>query len=171
MTCLVFHSLIPVVQTIKETRMITIKRTNSDNKDFIELVKFLDADLARRDGTEHSFYAQFNKIDKIKYVVVAYENDQPIGCGAIKEYSPNMVEVKRMYTSPGNRGKGIATKILIELEKWATELSYQKCILETGKRQSEAVALYKKNGYKLISNYGQYAGIENSLCFEKEMKK
>lgn len=150
--------------------MITIKRTDSDNKDFIELVKWLDADLAMRDGKEHSFYAQFNKIDKIKYVVVVYENDNPIGCGAIKEYGPNMVEIKRMYTSPGNRGKGIATQILVELEKWATELSCEKCILETGKRQSEAVALYKKNGYKLIPNYGQYAGIENSLCFEKEMK-
>src|SRR6187549_612752 len=121
--------------------MITTKRTNSDNKDFVELVKLLDADLARRDGSEHSFYAQFNKIDKIKHVVVAYEHDEPVGCGAIKEYSPNIVEVKRMYTSPGNRGKGIATKILIELEKWAAELSYEKCILETGKRQSEAIAL------------------------------
>jgi putative acetyltransferase len=150
--------------------MITIKRTDSDNKYFIELVKFLDADLARRDGKEHSFYAQFNKIDKIKYAVVAYENDIPIGCGAIKEYAPKIVEIKRMYTSPGSRGKGIATRILIELEKWATELSYEKCILETGKRQSEAIALYKKNGYQLIPNYGQYAGIENSLCFEKDMK-
>jgi putative acetyltransferase len=151
--------------------MIIIKRTDSDNNDFIELVKFLDADLAKRDGKEHSFYAQFNKIDKIKHVVVAYENDNPIGCGAIKEFSPTMVEVKRMYTSPECRGKGIATTILIELEKWAAELSYEKCILETGKRQSEAVALYKKNGYKLIPNYGQYAGIENSLCFEKELEK
>lgn len=150
--------------------MIIIRRTDSDDQDFIELVKFLDADLAKRDGKDHSFYAQFNKIDKIKYVVVAYENDNPIGCGAIKEFSPNIVEIKRMYTSPGSRGKGIATQILIELERWAIELSSEKCILETGKRQSEAVALYKKNGYKLIPNYGQYAGIENSLCFEKEMK-
>ena len=150
--------------------MITIKRTNSDNKDFIELVKWLDADLAKRDGKDHAFYAQFNKIDKIKFAVVVYENDEPVGCGAIKEYAPTIVEIKRMYTSPGNRGKGIATKILLELEKWATELSYEKCILETGKRQSEAVELYKKNGYKLIPNYGQYAGVENSLCFEKEIK-
>jgi putative acetyltransferase len=150
--------------------MITIKRTDSDNKDFIELVKFLDAYLAKRDGEEHSFYAQFNKIDKIKYAIVVYENDKPIGCGAIKEYGPNIVEIKRMYTSPESRGKGIATKILIELEKWATEMSCIKCILETGKRQSEAVELYKKNGYKLIPNYGQYAGIENSLCFEKQLK-
>ncbi len=149
--------------------MIELIRTNSDNKDFIKLVKYLDADLAVRDGDEHSFYAQFNKIDKIKYVIVAYENDKPNGCGAIKEYSQNAMEIKRMYTSPASRGKGIASKLLAELERWATELSYKKCILETGKKQPEAIALYKKNGYKLIPNYGQYTGVENSLCFEKEM--
>jgi GNAT superfamily N-acetyltransferase len=151
--------------------VIKITRTDSDNQDFIELVKYLDADLAERDGNDHSFYAQFNRIDKIKYVVVAYENGKPMGCGAIKEYTSNTMEIKRMYTWPGSRGKGIATKVLTELETWATELSCEKCILETGKRQPEAIELYKKNGYKLISNYGQYAEIENSLCFEKEMKQ
>jgi len=150
--------------------MIKIKRTDSDDQDFIGLVKWLDTDLAKRDGNQHSFYAQFNKIDKIKYAVVAYENDKPIGCGAIKEFAPDTLEIKRMYTSPESRGKGIASQILIELEKWATELSFKKCILETGKKYPEAVALYKKNGYRLIPNYGQYAGIENSLCFEKELK-
>jgi GNAT superfamily N-acetyltransferase len=150
--------------------MIIIKRTDSDNKDFIELVKHLDADLAKRDGDDHPFYAQFNKIDKIKHAVVAYENDIPVSCGAIKEFSPNIMEVKRMYTLSDCRGKGIATQILVELEKWAIELSFGKCILETGKRQEEAVELYKKNGYKQIPNYGQYTGIENSLCFEKVLK-
>jgi putative acetyltransferase len=150
--------------------MIRVKRTDSENQDFIGLVKHLDADLAERDGNEHSFYAQFNKINKIKYVVVAYENSQPVGCGAIKEYTPNTMEIKRMYTLPEYRGKGIASKVLSELEIWATELSYEKCILETGKKQPEAIALYKKNGYKLIPNYGQYAEIENSVCFEKDIK-
>ena len=151
--------------------MISIKRTNSNNLDFIKLVTYLDADLAARDGQDHSFYAQFNKIDKIKYVVVAYENGKPVGCGAIKEYTPNTMEIKRMYTLPENRGKGIASKILRELEAWASELAYEKCVLETGKRQPEAIGLYKKNGYKIIPNYGQYAGIENSLCFEKNVNK
>jgi GNAT superfamily N-acetyltransferase len=74
-----------------------------------------------------------------------------------------------MYVSPQNRKKGIASMILSELEKWASELSASKCILETGKRQYEAVGLYKKSGYQLIPNYGQYAGVENSLCFEKDL--
>ena len=150
--------------------MIKITRTNSDSQDFIDLIKHLDADLAERDGKDHSFYAQFNKIDKIKYVVVAYENRKPIGCGAVKEYAPNTVEIKRMYTLPEGRGKGIATKVLTELEIWAIELFYEKCILETGKKQPEAIGLYKNNGYKLIPNYGQYAEIKNSLCFEKDLK-
>ncbi|MBL8102956.1 MAG: GNAT family N-acetyltransferase [Anaerolineales bacterium] len=149
--------------------MIKLIRTDSGNQDFIDLVQHLDADLATRDGKDHSFYAQFNKIDKIRNVVVAYENNIPVGCGAIKEYAPNTMEVKRMYTSPENRGKGIASKILAELEIWAAEMSYEKCILETGKKQPEAIALYTKNGYKTIPNYGQYAEIENSVCFEKNL--
>jgi len=148
---------------------MTIIRTNSENTDFIGLVKLLDADLAIRDGKDHSFYAQYNKIDKIKHVVVAYENDKAIACGAIKEFAPELMEVKRMYTLPENRGKGIAQKLLTELERWAKELSYAKCILETGKKQPEAIQLYKKSGYTIIPNYGQYAGIENSVCFEKEL--
>lgn len=154
-----------------KNKMIQIIRTNSDNQDFIGLVNHLDSDLSERDGEDHSFYAQFNKIDKIKYVAVAYENNKPIACGAIKEYSPNTMEIKRMYTLPESRGKGIASRVLNELEIWASELFYEKCILETGKKQPEAIALYKKNGYKLIPNYGQYAEIENSLCFEKDIKK
>jgi len=149
--------------------MIRTIRTNSENPDFIELVKYLDADLAIRDGNEHSFYAQFNKIDKIKFVVVAYDDDQPVGCGAIKEYAPHKMEIKRMFTSPGYRGKGIATIVLTELENWAAEMSFEKCILETGKKQPEAIALYTKSGYHSIPNYGQYAGVENSVCFVKYM--
>ena len=151
--------------------MIRLIRTDSDNQDFIELVKKLDADLAERDSDDHLFYDQFNKVDKIKYVVVAYENDNAMGCGALKEYTSTTMEIKRMYTSPESRGKGIASKVLADLEIWATELSCEKCILETGKRQPEAIGLYKKNGYKIIPNYSQYAEIENSVCFEKELKK
>jgi len=147
--------------------MIRTVRTNSDHPHFIKLINYLDAELALRDGEDHGFYAQFNKVDLIKHVVVAYENEHAIGCGSIKAYQPGVMEIKRMYTKPKGRGKGIATTILTELEKWAAELSCKKCILETGVNQPEAIGLYKKNGYSLIYNYGQYAGVENSLCFEK----
>lgn len=150
--------------------MIALVRTNSDNPDFVALVKYLDVDLAEKDGEQHSFYDQFNKLDKIKHVVVAYQNNIATGCGALKEYSPHIMEIKRMYTAPGNRGEGIATKILTELETWATELAYEKCILETGIKQVDAIGLYKKNGYNRITNYGQYASVANSLCFEKALK-
>jgi GNAT superfamily N-acetyltransferase len=150
--------------------MMKIMRTNSDNPDFVGLVKLLDAHLAERDGADHSFYAQFNKIDRIRHVVLAYENGTPLGCGAIKEYEAGTMEVKRMYVPPAHRKKGVATAVLAELEKWARELSCTRCILETGKRQPEAIGLYKRNGYRLIPNYGQYAAVENSVCFEKELK-
>lgn len=150
--------------------MPTTLRTDSTHPDFIDLVKLLDADLARRDGDEHAFYAQFNTIDRIKHAVVAYEDEQLAACGAIKEYDSDTVEIKRMYTLPRWRGKGLATVVLAELERWAVELSYKRCVLETGKKQPEAIELYKKNGYVEIPNYGQYAGVENSVCFEKRLK-
>ncbi len=149
--------------------MVTLLRTNSDNHDFFDLVKKLDAELADRDGNDHSFYSQFNTINRIKHVVLAYENEKPLGCGAIKEYDVTAMEVKRMYVLPESRGKGIAAKILLALENWAKELLYSKCVLETGKRQPEAIQLYEKCGYARIPNYGQYIGIENSVCYEKKL--
>jgi len=149
--------------------MISIVRTNSANSDFLILVKKLDAELAIRDGEDHVFYSQFNSLEKIRHVVLAYVNGEPAGCGAIKEYSANTMEIKRMFVLADHRRKGIAAKILTELERWAAELSFRECILETGKKQPEAIELYKKNGYQQIPNYGQYIGVENSVCFEKEI--
>jgi len=149
--------------------MNSIVRTNSANSDFLILVKKLDAELAIRDGEDHVFYSQFNSLEKIRHVVLAYVNGEPAGCGAIKEYSANTMEIKRMFVLADHRRKGIAAKILTELERWAAELSFRECILETGKKQPEAIELYKKNGYQQIPNYGQYIGVENSVCFEKEI--
>ncbi len=151
--------------------MIRLIRTNSQHPDFISLVSKLDADLAIRDGEDHAFYAQYNKINRINEVVVAYLGEIPVGCGAIKSYSDGVAEVKRMFTDPMQRGKGIASAILKELEVWALELNFHKCILETGIKQPEAIALYRKNAYLPIPNYGQYEGISTSVCFEKVLSK
>lgn len=148
---------------------LTLIRTDSDNADFRKLVTLLDKDLAVRDGDEHAFYAQFNKIDAIKEVVVAYHNEFPVACGATKPFSENAAEIKRMFVHPDYRKQGIAIKILTELENWAGELGFKECLLETGKKQPEAIALYQKVGYKIIPNYGQYIGVNNSVCMTKPL--
>lgn len=149
--------------------MLKLIRTNSENKDFINLVKKLDDYLTIVDGDEHDFYNQYNNIDVLKHVVIAYSNNSAVGCGAFKAFNTNTVEIKRMYTNTENRSEGIASKILKELEIWSNELGYNYCVLETGIRQVEAVQFYKKNDYTIIPNFEPYKNVENSLCFKKDL--
>ena len=149
---------------------IQLIRTNSENEDFIPLVKELDAFLAITDGDEHAFYDQFNKLDAIQHVVLLYINKEAVACGAIKEYDKKSVEIKRMFTKPSHRGLRLAETILEALEAWAAELGYSRCILETGTRQTSAIALYQRCGYSPMPCYGQYKNMENSRCFEKVLR-
>jgi putative acetyltransferase len=147
--------------------MIQLHRTDSDNPDFQSLVRLLDEYLAEKDGAEHSYYAQFNKLDKIRHVVVVYNDEEPIGCGAFKQYDEQTVEIKRMFVHSDFRGQRVGKLILSELEIWAGELGFAECILETGWKQIEAVRLYQRSGYEIIPNYDQYIGVENSVCLRK----
>lgn len=148
-------------------QMIIIARTNSDNKDFIQLVKKLDKDLAKRNGKINAFFAHYNQLDAIKNVVVVFKEEQAVGCGAMKIYDEHTMEIKRMFVPIENRGYGFARMVLQELESWARELGYDKCILETGDKMPEAISLYHKCGFKVIPNYGPYEHISSSICFEK----
>lgn len=129
----------------------------------------LDDELRIRDGADHPFYAQFNKLDAIRHVVVAYTDNVAVGCGAFRQYSVDTAEIKRMFVRPVFRGQGIALLILSNLESWASEQDYTQCVLETGYNQPEAIALYNKAGYHQIPNYGPYAGVANSICFRKKI--
>lgn len=150
--------------------MIHCIRTDASHPDFKKLVTELDAELRIRDGDESDFYEQFNKSDSIKYAVVIYQTGIAVGCGALRPYTNDKIEVKRMYVPLEHRSKGLATLVLKELEKWAIELGFHHLILETGIRQPEAIRLYTKNGYNSIPNYGQYEGVSSSVCFEKHLK-
>jgi putative acetyltransferase len=150
--------------------MISIVRTTSDNKYFEKLVVQLDAYLAILDGEDHEFYAQFNKSSLLKNALIAYENSVPVGIGAYKEYDSETAEMKRMFTLPEYRGKGIASMILQELENWAKEENFTISILETGYLQVDAIGLYQKLGYTICENFGQYIGVENSVCMKKRLK-
>ena len=149
--------------------MITIKRTTSENEDFNNLVVQLDSYLKVLDGDDHAFYAQFNKTSLLKNALICYENNIAVGIGAYKEFEPNVAEIKRMFTLPEHRGKGIAKAILTELEVWAKEENYTTSILETGFMQLDAIGLYKKLGYEITENFGQYIGVANSVCMKKKI--
>lgn len=146
-----------------------INRTDSSHEDFQALVKFLDADLALRNGEKQAFFNQFNKLDTINNCIVVYIDDVPAACGAFKKFDDETVEVKRMYTHPDFRKRGLATVIVKELEAWAKELNYRKAVLETSLKQNEAVSVYEKIGFTRIPNYGQYIGIDTSVCYTKSL--
>jgi GNAT superfamily N-acetyltransferase len=152
-------------------QQVKIKRTTSDDPDLQQLIPLLDAFLREKDGEEHAFFASHNKLDHIRHVVIAYIQDRPVGCGAFKAYTNDTAEIKRMFVDVDMRGVGIASTILIELESWAKELNYTHCILETGVRLPEAIALYKKYGYHIIPNYGQYVGVAISVCMQKKLNE
>lgn len=147
---------------------LTIKRTQSSHLDFITLVNELNAELAEMNGEEDRFFNQFNKVNNLQHVAIAYLNDDAIACGAFKVHSPDTIEIKRMYVLQTQRNQGVAQEVLKFLESWASELGFKNAILETG--NPHAVKLYKKCGYEIIPNYDQYIGIESSICMRKEIE-
>ena len=148
---------------------VKLLKTNSQNSDFQLLVNQLDHYLSGVNGDADDFFKQFNQIDLLNHVIIIYENEVPIGCGAIKKIDDNSMEIKRMYVLPEKRGQGVASKILSSLEVWTKELGFSKCVLETNKTMLDAVALYQKAGYQIIPNYGQYIEVETSICFAKSL--
>lgn len=146
--------------------MLGLVRTDSNNEDFKNLTRLFDEFLIEIDGDEKDFFAQYNQI-YLDNVLICYENEVALGCGAIKEYESNKGEIKRMFVLPEGRGKGIASKILAELEQWAKELNFNSVQLETSQKLKGAIALYRKFGYEDIPNYGQYIGVKSSMCMKK----
>jgi len=146
---------------------MNLVRTTSDSPDFQQLVVELDAYLRIVDGDDHAFYAQFNTIDSLQHVIVCYNQDIAIGCGAFKAYNTQTVEIKRIYTLPQYRGRGVAKSIMAAIENWANEEHFSLAILETGYLQKEAIALYTKIGYEVTNNFGQYEGVATSVCMQK----
>jgi putative acetyltransferase len=150
---------------------IKIKRCQYTDNDFVFLISHLDEELNNRHDNQRAVYDKYNKVDSIQTVIIAYNNDIPVGCGCFKHFDDNTAEIKRMFVETAYRGKGISKLILNELEKWAKETGYSWSILETGMKLPEAIGLYEKSGYTRIDNYGQYKDLPNSICFKKILIK
>jgi len=148
---------------------IQLKRTTSADPDFRKLVAELDHDLRLRNGDIMDVYDQHNIIEAINTVVIAYLNGAPSACGCFKPFDAIAVELKRMYVQPQARGMGLSKQVLQELENWAQELGFTHTVLETGKKQVEALSLYPKAGYTEIPLYGPYVNLPDSVCFRKKL--
>lgn len=148
---------------------MVLHRTDSNDRDFQYLIVLMDYDLRQRYGLVQTIYDDLNKLGELDTVLMAYIDKVPAGCGCFRKFSDNTIEVKRMFVEPAFRGQGVASQILAGLESWAREKGFTRAILETGRKQPEAIHLYEKSGYASTINYGPYAGLENSVCMRKKL--
>jgi GNAT superfamily N-acetyltransferase len=98
--------------------------------------------------------------------LVAYVDGVPLACGGWRVNGVD-AEIKRMYVAPAGRGRGLARRILAELEASAAAAGITRMILETGTKQPEAITLYMSSGYTRIPGFGIYAGEPDCRCFAK----
>lgn len=145
--------------------------TDGCNKDFIELCHKLDDFLNELVGGEENRieYVQYNKLDDIHDVIVVYDNNIPVACAGFKKYNDDCAEVKRVFVKEEYRGMGISKELMEMLEKQARKRGFRYFILESGEPLVSAMALYRKIGYRVIPNYGQYVDMDESICMKKKL--
>ena len=102
--------------------------------------------------------------------LVANLGGVPVACGALRPIDENTVEIRRMFVSNTSRRTGLAKAVLQELEARAAGFAYKTMRLETGNRQSSAMALYEAYGFRRIAAFGGYVGDPTSVCFEKTIQ-
>jgi GNAT superfamily N-acetyltransferase len=109
--------------------------------------------------------------------LVAYDGARPVGMGALRPLpvasveapAPDTAEVRRMFVDAGYRRRGVGQHVLAALEQHAVALGYRRLVLETGYRQTPAIGLYERSGYRRIAPFGPHIGDPTSVCFEKRL--
>jgi putative acetyltransferase len=153
--------------------MIEIRRENILSPTAQRLIHSLNAELESRYPEEGANFFRLDA-DEVREghggFFIAYTDGHPVGCGAIRRIEPEVAEIKRMYVAPGNRGLGIGSKILAQLEAEAHRLAIRRLVLETGPRQPEAIAIYKRAGFVEIPLFGEYVDPRFSYCMAKNVQ-
>ena len=134
-----------------------------------QLIHELCAELSQRYGSPPSPFSPSDASAPRTAFLVARLGTRPVGCGAIRRIDDTVAEIKRMYVAPAGRRRGIARRILAELERRAAEFGYRAVRLETGIHQHEAIGLYESSGYRRIAAFGHYIGSAISVCYEKAL--
>lgn len=148
-----------------------LRQAACGNQDFLTLCEELDRYLNKAIGGEEKRekYKQFNHADTMDFVIVVYDGKEAVGCGALRKYSEEEVEVKRIFVKEAYRGQNIGGMIMKELILQAQNKNFQRMILETGVFLIASVRLYEKFGFEKIANYGAYQNMPESLCMGREI--
>ncbi|MGS2614751.1 GNAT family N-acetyltransferase [Micromonospora sp. LZ34] len=101
--------------------------------------------------------------------LIAMLDGEPVGCGGWRSHGEGTAELKRMYTAPATRGRGVARAVLAAVERSAREQGRKRMILECGDKQPEAIAMYSSAGYQRIPNFGFYKDAPGCLSFGRTL--
>ena len=146
---------------------MNIERTDFDHPASAALRKAQQDEIAVRYETPNSEPGVKPSAADTTVFFVAFEGDEPVGCGGLRQLDDEHGEVKRMYVRPESRGTGVSTAILHRLEDDALARGWTRLVLETGDRQPDAIRFYTREGYTRIPNFGYYADSDDSVCFER----
>ncbi|WP_028923092.1 GNAT family N-acetyltransferase [Pseudonocardia acaciae] len=80
-------------------------------------------------------------------LVLLLADGEPIAGGAFRRYDRRTAELKRIWTHSAHRRRGLARRVLTELEREIAARGYRRIYLTTGPRQPEAQGLYLATGY------------------------
>lgn len=138
-----------------------------------KLIRAALADLGARYGGS----GDETPVDPAEFVppdgtfLVAYLDGEPVGCGGWRGHGAegDTAELKRMYTAPEARGRGVARTVLAAIERSALAHGRKRMILECGDQQPEAVAMYASAGYERIPNFGYYKDSPGCISFGRTL--
>ncbi len=149
---------------------ITIVEERPDTIDAAQLITELETHLAPLYAVESRHDFSIDKLlhEGVVFFVTRFDGTAA-GCGGIKLYGSEYVEVKRMYVRPEFRGHGLGKQMLNHLAAYTTRHGINVLRLETGIHQTEAIGLYERFGFQRIPPFGDYFDDPVSLCYEKRL--
>ena len=149
--------------------MIEVRAVAWDDPDGVALREAQQTEVSARYGVDDSEPGVKPSAADMTLFLVAYDGDEPVGCGGLRALDPTEGELKRMYVVPERRGTGVSTAILQALEVSARDLGWSRMLLETGTEQPDAMRFYEREGFTRIPNYGHYIDSEISRCYAKPL--
>ena len=144
--------------------------TDERDERFIELTKELDNEWLQLRGDEVLKYQEYNDINDPHIVILALNWGKPIACASFRLFDKDTIEIKRVYVKKRYRRKGIAYKLIKQLEKLAMEENFKYSVIETGKDNEAAINLYRKLDYEIVDNFGIFEGDDLCICMKKQFK-